>query len=377
MEYLRHVYAEIDLQKIKHNYEIIKKSINPETAVMAVVKADAYGHGAVVVSKELEKSPVDWFGVAFLGEAIELRKGGVTKPILVLGWTPPEDFQFALDYNITLTMFSLNDCNTLSQVALKNSTVASVHIKIDTGMGRLGLLVNEQTENEVLQAFQLKGLNIEGIFTHFAKADEPEADFTARQNQSFIDLIKNLEKKGCRFKYKHAANSAAILAEKDTWFNMVRLGIALYGLTPSTHEKFVNRGLQPALSLKAKVSHVKVVDEGFPVSYSSKFITERKTVLATVPIGYADGYLRKFSAKGKVIIHGQYAPIVGVICMDQFVCDVTDIPEEVKPGDMVILIGEDRGISVTADDLAEQSETINYEILCGISGRVPRFYKYT
>ncbi len=375
MEYLRHVHAEIDLKKIVGNFELIKQTLNPETAVMAVVKADAYGHGAVVVSKLLEKSGVDWFGVAFLGEAIDLRKGGVTKPILVLGWTPAEDFQFALDYNITLTLFSLADCEALSEVALNNNTVASVHIKIDTGMGRLGFLVNDRTEKDILQAFRLKGLNIEGIFTHFAGADEPNGDFTGRQNQSFLELVEKLEQEGCSFKYKHAANSAAILTKRETWFNMVRLGISLYGLRPSGHEQFKNRGMEPALSLKAAVSHVKTVDEGFPVSYSSRFTTKRKTVLATIPVGYADGYPRKLAAEGKVIIHGEYAPIVGVICMDQFVCDVTDIMKEVRPGDPVTLIGEENGISVTADDLAVQLETINYEVICGISARVPRVYK--
>ncbi len=375
MDYLRPVFAEIDIDNIINNYNVIKKRLETSVSIMAVVKADAYGHGAVEVSKELQQAGVEWFGVAFLGEALELRRNGITKPILVMGWTPPADYELALENNIALTIFTVKDGEILSELALSFDKRATIHIKIDTGMGRLGFLADETVVEAIKKLFNLKGLNIEGVFTHFAKSEEENLSFTNEQVTKFTEIVSQLENDGYYFKYKHAANSAAILAVSKTWLNMVRLGVSLYGLLPADDTRFKKYDLKPALELKALVSHVKSVDKDFPVSYSSKFVTSKKSVLATIPVGYADGYLRKLSQKGQILIKGKFAPIVGTICMDQFVCDVTDLGFEVVAGDLVTLIGKDVDNEISVDNIAQKLDTINYEVICSISNRVPRVYK--
>jgi alanine racemase len=358
MKYIR-VYAEIDLNAIRHNFETVKKRTGGK--VLAVIKANAYGHGAVRVANEI-KDLADYFAVATIEEAVELRENSIDTPILILGYLSPEYFPELVKYNITQTIFDYESACLLAKAGGK------AHIAVDTGMSRIGFPVNRESVETIKKINSLEGITIEGIFTHFASADEKDKNFTNLQYERFMSFCKTLEDEGVTIPIKHVSNSAAIIDEPDYYLDMVRAGIIMYGLMPS--DEVGEMDLIPAMKLKSHVVNVKVLPKGVPISYGRTFVTERESTIATIPVGYADGYPRALSNKGRVMINGKSAPIVGRVCMDQFMVDVTDIGK-VKIGDEVCLIDE----NITADEIARLDGTINYEIVCGISERVHRIYK--
>ncbi|MFZ5753855.1 MAG: alanine racemase [Bacillota bacterium] len=375
MEKNRPVWAEINLKNIIHNYREVRRIIDPHVQVMAIVKANAYGHGAIEVARSLSSAGVDKFGVALMNEAVQLRKAGIDKPILILGWTPVDDYARALKHQITLTLFSLKEAQALSQLALEKNQKATVHIKLDTGMGRIGFQADQPGLQQVGEILKLPGLDVEGIFTHFAKADENDKSYTRKQLEIYLDFVTNLEKStGFRFKIKHAANSAAIIDYPQAHLDLVRPGIILYGLKPSDEVDMSKVELRQAMALRARVSHVKQVPPGCSISYGGKFVTREPSVIATLPLGYADGYSRLLSGKAQVLCKGEKAPVVGRICMDQLMLDATHLKGGVKQGDTVTLIGWDQDSSISVDEIAELLGTINYEVVCMVTARVPRLH---
>lgn len=367
------VVAEIDLDAIAFNIQNIRKLTSKETKIMGVVKADAYGHGAVQVSKVLLENGADWLAVAVLPEAVQLRNHGVDAPILVLGYTPEQNFSQVLDYDLMQTVFSFQQAEKFSQAAVEKNKTGIVHLKIDTGMGRIGFLPGEFSEDEILKIADLPSLEINGIYTHFSTADEADKTFTKEQKKKFLEVIESLERKGLKIPVKHAANSAGIMNFDDLYFNMVRPGIIMYGYYPSDEVDKNQLSIRPAMSVKSHISFIKEVEAGVPIGYGRTFVTGRKSKIATIPVGYADGYIRKMKEGGRVLIHGQYAPVVGRICMDQFMVDITEL-EEVKEGDEAVLLGRQGKNIVTADEIADILGTISYEVVCSVSKRVPRVY---
>jgi len=372
----RPVWAEVDLNNIVHNYRQVRRLVGPAVRVMGVLKANAYGHGAVQVAQALDEAGADCFGVAIMNEAVQLREAGVKKPVMVLGWTPACDFERALEYGVTLTIFSLQEAEELSRISLNNNKKAVVHLKIDTGMGRLGFRADGRGTEEAGRAARLPGLEVEGVFTHLARADEADKTFTRHQLSLFQSFVQETERKsGFRFRIKHAANSAAVIDHPEAYFDMVRPGIMLYGLAPSGEVNLAKVELRQALSLRAKVSLVKDVPAGFPIGYGGRYVTPDSSVIASLPLGYADGYSRLLSGRAEVICRGQRLPVIGSICMDQLMVDATTLETGIKQGDEVTLLGGDGGDFISADELARILGTINYEVVCMISGRVPRVYR--
>ena len=366
---MRPVWAEVDLEAIDYNIKEIKKNLASNVKVCAVVKADAYGHGAVKCAEVAIKAGADILAIAILDEAVELRENGIKAPILALGYISYEEYDLAIKNDITFTIYSKEAAIALSKATLKANRCVKVHIKIDTGMGRLGVSVKEAGD---LAKFisELEGIELEGVFSHFASADEMDESFTFEQLEKFKEALQNIAKKGVNIPIKHIANSAATVRFPETHLDMIRLGILMYGLWPS-EEMERNLSFKPAMKLKAKISHLKDVDEGTSISYGRTYITDKKAKIATLPLGYADGFTRRLSGKTSVLINGQLAPLIGRICMDQCMVDVSLI-ENVKIGDTVLLFGDDK---LTADDLANKIGTINYELVCMVGKRVPRKYK--
>jgi len=370
----RPVWVEIDLNNIKHNYNEVRRLVGPNVQIMAVVKADAYGHGAVEVAKTLSEAGAERFGVAIMNEAIQLRKAGIDKPILILGWTPIDEYRQALKHNITLSIYSLDEAKELSRLA-KAGHNAIVHIKIDTGMGRIGIIPDEHGLQEIIKMVEFPGLDIEGIFTHLAKADELDKTFTNKQLNIFNSFVAEIESKtGFKFRIKHAANSAAVIDCPEAYLDMVRPGIMLYGLRPSEEVNIEKVELRQALSWKACISQVKEVQPHVPISYGGTYVTTEKSIIVSLPLGYADGYSRLLSSKTEAICHGHRIPVVGRICMDQMMLNASAIKSVVKTGDTVTMIGGEGDIFISVDELARILGTINYEVTCMISGRVPRVY---
>ena len=379
-EILRRTWAEIDLDALARDFQAVRQAANPQAKVCCVVKADAYGHGAVRMAQEFESLGADWFAVSNLEEALQLRLAGLNQPILVLGYTPPEEAAALSKHNISQCLYSLDYARELSHCAVEAGVTVKVHVKIDTGMSRLGFYYqdisrDEATVQEVKTACTLPGLYPEGIFTHFAVSDEgTEGDsFTMRQFGCFKEMIESLLREGVSFAVRHCANSAGVFDYPLSHLDMVRAGIVIYGLYPSGALR--NRPqLSPVLSLRSVVSHVKTVKPGATVSYGRVFTADREMKVATVPVGYADGYPRILSAQGaQVLIGGKRCPILGRICMDQLMADVTALPQ-VQVGDLVTLIGRDGEEEITVDELAALEGSINYEVVCGLSKRVPRVY---
>lgn len=373
-QYLRPTRAEINLDNLEYNLKSIKENILPATKICAVVKADAYGHGAFEVAQTAQNANVSYLAVATLDEALDLREKGIKTPILILGFTPEYQFDKIVEKNITQTVYNFKSAKILSDFAEKQGKKIKIHIKLDTGMGRLGYLPNHSSILEIIKIFKLEGLKVEGIFTHFAKADEKDKSYTKRQFRDFLNISNELEKRGFFVPIKHVANSAAIIDFPDTNLDMVRPGIILYGLYPSDEVKKDRIKLKPVMSLKTKVAHVKTLDKGKSISYGGTFVTKRTSRIATLPIGYADGYYRALSGKSYVLVNGQRAPVIGRICMDQCMVDITDIKGSVYQGDDVVLMGTMGENEILADELANIAGTINYEIVCSISKRVPRVY---
>ena len=348
-----------------------------DVKVMAVVKTDAYGHGAVSVSQALSGIGVYAFAVATVSEAVELRTSGIDKPILVLGHVFQDELRRALTHDVSLTVFSYENARTISEMAVEEGVTAKLHIAVDTGMGRIGFQPTEDSIEQIRAISRLENVEIEGIFTHFACADE--ADKTSMNNQIkiFEDFVLKVQDAGVSIKIRHMCNSAAVMdrPEGSEWLDMVRLGITIYGLLPSNEVKKENLDLRPAMSIVSHISHVKEVEEGFTVSYGSTYTTTGHTVIATVPVGYGDGYPRQLTGKGKVLVNGQFAPIIGRVCMDQCMVDVTGI-DNVEQGTEVVLVGRQGDKEITVEELGELSGRFNYEFVCDINKRVPRIYKY-
>jgi alanine racemase len=369
--------AIIDLDAIAGNVRVTRSSVNPNTKIMAVVKADGYGHGAIKIAKTALRNGADQLGVAIFEEGFELRRANIDAPILVLGYTPPALVESAVKLDLGHTIFDYDTACALSRAARNAGTTARVHIKLDTGMTRLGFPTGdeerEKTLRQVCAIANLSGIFIEGVYTHFALSDGPDMSYTNRQFEQFMNMIKLLEEAGVNAPVRHCANSAAVIADSKFHLDMVRLGVAMYGLEPSVHRPARGLGYAPAMSLLATVSFVKRVPPGVAVSYGCKYVTRHESMLATITAGYADGYRRALSNAGRVLIRGQYAPVAGTVCMDQFVADVTEI-DGARAGDEVVLLGKQGENEITAEEIADTCGTINYEVVCGISKRVPRVY---
>lgn len=370
---IRPVWMEVDLDNLVHNIRQIKANITNPTSVMGIIKADGYGHGSLEVARVLKEEGVDRFGVAVLDEGIQLRAAGIKEPILVLGYTPPQLFEQLLEYRITPTIYNYGDAVKLSELACAKGTKMRIHLKLDTGMGRIGLVSVQDSLDIVSNIYQLSSIIVEGIFTHFSVADERDKSYTKEQYKKYINFITALRKRGIDIPLCHAGNSAACIDLPDMHLDMVRPGIILYGLYPSDQVDKEKLKLKPLASLRARIAHVKTVPAGTSIGYGRRYVSKATSVIATLPIGYADGYTRMLSGKASVLVRGARAPLVGNICMDQCMIDVTGIPD-VKVGDEVILMGKQDGQSVTAEELADLIGTINYEIVCMIGKRVPRVY---
>lgn len=369
------VWAEVDLKAIKHNFSEVQRLVKNQSKIMAVVKADAYGHGLSKVASSLDDAGADYFAVARLDEAICIREQGIEKPVLILGYTPPEAAAELCSHNLIQTVFSTDYALRLNEQA-RGCGKIKIHIKVDTGMGRLGLVhetMNGMLPENVAVIHQLPHLETEGIFTHFAASDEADKTSALSQLRHFKNIIADLESRGIHIPLKHAANSAAIIDLPESYLDMVRPGIMLYGLYPSNGVHQQNADLKPAMQVKARIAQVKEVPEGFRVSYGHTYTTPAATKLATIPLGYADGYRRQLSSAGKVLVHGQQAPIVGRVCMDQSVIDVGRI-KNVAAGDEVVIIGHQGKAELSAERLACELGTINYEIVSTIMARVTRVY---
>ena len=370
------VHADIDLDAIRHNMEEMHRLTDPNTKLMAVIKTDGYGHGAIPIARELEA--VDYvygYAVATEEEALALRADGIGKPILILGYTFPEQYEALLQARITPAIFTLDSAKLLSETAERLNTTAHVHIKLDTGMGRVGFLVSEESADVIAQIAKLPHIMIEGMFTHFARADETDKTSANRQLSDFLHMADMLEERGVHVPLKHCSNSAGILDLPQANLDIARAGITLYGLHPSEEVHLERMDMRPAMSLKSQVVHVKTLPAGYGISYGATYVTETERRIATIPVGYGDGYARSLSNKGNVLIRGRRVPICGRICMDQFMVDVTDIPE-VCVGDVVTLIGTDGGEQITLEELGEKSGRFNYEFACDLGKRIPRiFYK--
>jgi alanine racemase len=370
----RPTWAEINLENLAYNFDSVKQFIDENIRFMAVVKADAYGHGAVCCAKKLEEKKIDWFGVALPEEGLELRENNIKTPILCLGsfWSGQE--KLLLENDLTPVIFNVEIANRFDKAAKDKGIFAKVHIKIDTGMGRLGVRFDEINDfAEKLKKFQ--NLRVDGIMTHFASADNlNENNFTNLQIQKFHEAVKIFEDKGFQPTFKDLANSPGAVAHKNSHGNMVRLGGVLYGLGGDVLPHEIDLpDLKPVMSLYSCISHLKKVPKGETLGYGRTFSTEKDSIIATVPIGYQDGYSRTLSNLGRVIVNNRFAPVVGRISMDWTIVDVTEIPD-VKIDDKVILIGESENLKITAEELAGRTNTISYEITCGINRRVTRKY---
>ena len=366
------VYAEINLDAIVKNVDNLMALTKENTGALAVVKADGYGHGDVAVAKAVAQK-VTGYAVATLDEAVNLRENGVKKPILVLGYVDPYEFDILVSHEITATVFDVETAQLLADAARVQKKQAHCHIKVDTGMRRIGLEPDENGIAIVKQITALKELSADGIFTHFAASDETDKTSAEHQFKLFTDFTGRLEKEGIHFTYRHCANSAAVIDMPQVDLDMVRPGIAMYGMYPSDEVKKEKVELFPALDLKSHITMVKEIPAGEKVSYGGTFTTTRTTKLATVSVGYGDGYPRALSSKGYVLVRGQKAPIVGRVCMDQMMVDVTDI-ENVTRADIVTLIGKDGDAEITVEDIAALAGTFNYEFVCDLGKRIPRSY---
>ena len=370
--YLR-CYAEVSLKAIGHNIAQVKKRLRPGVKLLAVIKADAYGHGAVRVGKYLEDQ-VDYFAVATAEEAMELREQGIRLPVLVLGYISPEQYGEILDYDITQTVYSLEIAEKLSEASVKAGCRTKIHAALDTGMTRIGFHITEEEADRIAAISRLPGLELEGMFTHFSCADQKDKTYCGLQLEKFRRMEGMPRERGVEIPVKHICNSAGIMEFDDYRFDMVRSGIVTYGLYPSEEVDKSRLPLIPALSWKSRVIHVQDVEPGLGVSYGATYTTEGPcTRIATVSAGYADGYPRALSNKGRVLIHGRYAPILGRVCMDQMMVDVSHIPD-VKVEDTVTLIGREGDRRITMEEVADPACRFNYEMACGISKRVPRIY---
>lgn len=377
----RSTHAEINLDALAENYKALRENLPAGMKFLACVKANAYGHGAVHIAKEMESLGADYLSVAFLEEALELRHAGITLPILVLGYTPPHGIKVAWEHDITLNVFSYDALEAIA--ALDHTQFAhklKIHIKIDSGMGRLGLLCEEEAVEFIKAASGIPQLEVEGLFTHFATADEEDKEYTMEQYQRFQGIVHALKEHGISIPIIHTGNSAIAIDLSEFSCHMVRVGIAMYGLYPSNEVIKDKVKLTPILSLKTEISRIRKLPAESVVSYGAKYVTEQDEYIATLPIGYADGYSRMLGGKAQALVKGHLVPVVGTICMDQCMISLKNLAEEakeIKVGEEVVLIGQQSGGEITADELASALGTIHYELTCMLAHRVPRLYKRT
>ena len=368
------IYVSVDLDAVSYNLESMKRNIHKDTKIIAVLKADGYGHGALPIAEHIEPLPYIWgFAVACVEEGAALRKGGIKKPILILGYTFKEDYETIIENDFRPTVFTGKMAEELSDTARRLNKTVKVHIKLDTGMTRIGFRNLQHDVPEILRISKMPGLEVEGLFTHFARADESDREPAYVQLERYLEFVRALEEKGLHVPIKHCSNSAGIIRIPEANMDAVRAGIILYGLYPSDQVEKEPVPLKPVMALKSRVVYIKTVEPGVEISYGGTFVTKRPTRVATIPVGYADGYARALSGKGSVLIRGKRAPIIGRVCMDQFMVDVTDIPEA-EELDEVTLIGRDGEDCITLEELGDISGRFNYEIACCINKRVPRLY---
>jgi alanine racemase len=377
-------WAEVNLSAYAHNLRELRRVTRPPARLMAVVKANGYGHGSVEVAREALRSGAQYLAVARINEAIPLRKAGLEAPILIFGYSPPDLAPLLIDYELTQTVYSLSTASAISEQATRKGKKINVHLKVDSGMGRLGFLLastNDTIDDVAAQnsvraietITRLPGLTVEGIFTHFATADSADKSYADLQLDRFLDLLSRLQKAGLAPPVRHAANSGALIDMPDSHLDMVRPGIATYGLHPSDEVNKSRVDLKPVMSLKSRIIHLKRVPPGFNISYGITFQTKNHTTIATVPVGYADGFNRLLSSRGHMLVHGQRVPIVGRVCMDLTMLDVGEV-SGVALEDEVVVFGDQGNEAVTADEIASCLDTINYEIVSTITARVPRVY---
>ncbi len=364
---IRATRAVIDLNAISHNIAEIRKKIGSKRSLMAVVKADGYGHGAIEVGSTALRSGADCLGVALPEEGEQLRNAGIDNPILVLSPIQPGESYKIIDNRLEQALCSLQLAEALDHAARKNATRVNIHIKIDTGMGRIGLKSTDAL-SFIRRLSRLKNIDIAGIFSHFSCADESDKDFSFKQIRFFNEITGEIEASGIKIPKKHLANSAGVLALPGSYYDLVRPGIMIYGLYPSPEVKRSIK-LKPAMMLRSKISHLKLTPGGTPISYGRTFYTNGDSVVATLPLGYADGYSRQLSNQGYVVVRGQRAPIIGRVCMDMCMIDVSKV-KNVLPGDDVTIFGDDPSI----DEIAIRMGSINYEVVCSVGKRVPRIY---
>jgi alanine racemase len=377
-------WAEVNLSAYAHNLRELRRVTRPPARLMAVVKANGYGHGSVEVAREALRNGAQYLAVARINEAIPLRKAGLEAPILIFGYSPPDLAPLLIDYELTQTVYSLSTASAISEQATRKGKKINVHLKVDSGMGRLGFLLastNDTIDDVAAQnsvraietITRLPGLTVEGIFTHFATADSADKSYADLQLDRFLDLLSRLQKAGLAPPVRHAANSGALIDMPDSHLDMVRPGIATYGLHPSDEVNKSRVDLKPVMSLKSRIIHLKRVPPGFNISYGITFQTKNHTTIATVPVGYADGFNRLLSSRGHMLVHGQRVPIVGRVCMDLTMLDVGEV-SGVALEDEVVVFGDQGNEAVTADEIASCLDTINYEIVSTITARVPRVY---
>lgn len=368
----KRVFATIDLDAVAFNMESMRKNIRSGTDMMGVVKADGYGHGAVPVARAME--PYVWgYAAAASEEALLLRAHGITKPILVLSPVHPSEFSELIQKGIRITVFTREQAEAAAECARAQGLTAYIHLALDTGMSRIGMKPDEESADLAAEISRMEGICVEGLFTHFARADEAKKDSTRKQMEHYCQFVELLDARGVKIPRKHVANSAGIIDFPEMGCDMVRAGITVYGMYPSDEVDKARVPLKPAMSLKSYVTYIKTIEPGTEVSYGGTFVASHTMRVATVCIGYGDGYPRSASGKGRVLIHGKSAPILGRVCMDQLMVDVTGIPET-EPWDVVTLVGEDGAERISMEELAEASGGFHYELACVLGKRVPRVY---
>ncbi|MEN8808385.1 MAG: alanine racemase [Desulfobacterales bacterium] len=379
------IWAEIDLDAVAANVRELRRVTRPEARLLVAVKANAYGHGLVEVARQALESGADALGVARMPEALALRDAGIDAPVLVFGFTPPSDVEALVRHDLIQTVYALKTARAYAELIGKSGGRLKVHLKVDTGMGRLGILpdsrryvdpgmdISDHAVRTVLDIAGLHELMLEGIFTHFASSDSADKRFAEEQFDIFMAFLDQLKRSGLEFEVRHAANSGAIIDMPHTHLDMVRAGVSLYGLYPSGEVDKSRIDLTPVMTLKARIAHLKKVPAGFPVSYGMTHTTQAPTTVATVPVGYADGFNRRLSNRGHMLVRGQKAPIIGRVCMDLTMIDVGHIPGAAVE-DEVVILGRQANEAITADELADLLDTINYEITSAITARVPRVY---
>lgn len=376
MESYVRCYATVDLKAIIHNIEQVKAKIKKGTKVMAVVKANAYGHGAVQVAKTLQNQ-VDYFGVATIGEAVELRKADIDTPILILGYTSPKQFEYVINYNVTQTIYTYEDGKYLDETAKRLGKKGKYHIAVDTGMTRIGFSADYRIDDSIKQIkklCELENVELEGAFTHFSCADMFDKTYYYKQKERILEFFEKCEENGINIPIKHTSNSASIMEFDDMNLDMVRSGIITYGLYPSDEVDCTKLKLIPAMEFKTHVVKINEVPSGEGVSYGATYVTKKPTRIATISVGYADGYKRSISNKGRVIINGQYANVIGRVCMDQMMVDISHI-DNVNVEDVVTLFGHDGDAFIPVEEVAALSDSFNYEYVCSVSERVKRIYE--